>query len=249
MRKYKSFIGLVIIAFVLAGVITTVNVGKAQQAKTEIAELTDLANALDGNVEAFKLGVAFLAGNIQDGVLGVFGASAIRDSDNLSNKRPGTVVSYENIFVENDVEIDGTLYADGVTVVNKLVTGGLVNVTTTDAAAYTLVAADLSEYNYLDVENGIAATWTLPATSTMIGFLPDIGSTREWIFKNATTSGEATSFTFAAGAGMDFVTASSSVSLVLDAGDYAKITCTQIVYRDVDNENIMCSINRLFDVD
>ena len=157
-------------------------------------------------------------------------------------------------FINEDVNIGAfpgpDVYAD--VNIHGSFTFGSGNVATTTDTAAALLGKDLIPYRYIEVLNGSDTsdvTYTLPATSTMISILPNIGSTREWIFHNATTSDESELLIFAAGAGMDLVTASSSQSLTVGKGDYAKLLCTRISYVDADNENIMCEVIRLFNAD
>ena len=117
--------------------------------------------------------------------------------------------------------------------------GGKHLATTTNAVTYTLIQADLESYAYIDVMNNKETlTWTMPATSTMIALLPDVGSQRTWLISNATNTA-ARPIIISAGAGMDLVTASST-DYSIDASGYGNITCTQIYYRDVNDQNIAC---------
>ncbi len=126
--------------------------------------------------------------------------------------------------------------------------GGKVFATTTVSTSETLSGADLANYDYIDVMSNVGAlTYTLPATSTMISLLPDIGSTRRWLFHNATSSATIT-LTIAAGAGMDLVSVTNADD-VIDPGEWTQVTCTQIYYRSADNENIMCIVDELANSD
>jgi len=120
--------------------------------------------------------------------------------------------------------------------------------TSTSGQSFTLTFKDLNNYTYIDVMNNKETlTYTLPATSTMMNILPEVGSTRTWFFHNATSTAGKT-LTLSAGAGMDLVSASTTAE-TLDAGDWAKLTCTQIYYRAADNQNIMCNVEKLVDAD
>jgi len=117
--------------------------------------------------------------------------------------------------------------------------------TSTDAAAFTLTYSDLNDYTYIDVLNTQATgnlEYTLPATSTMVQILPDVGATRTWLFHNASST--APTLTFVTGAGMDLVGVSNATDII-DAGEWAQLTCTRIYYRSADNENIMCIVDEL----
>ena len=122
--------------------------------------------------------------------------------------------------------------------------GADVFATTTTSTSETIKGGDLNTYGYWDImSNKGALTYTMPATSTMISILPKIGMSRKWILHNATTS-SAITLTIAAGAGMDLVGVSNAAD-VLDPGEWAELTCSQIYYRSVNNENILCIITEL----
>lgn len=121
--------------------------------------------------------------------------------------------------------------------------GGDALATTTDGSAATLGGADMLNYGMIDLMASTSAhTYTLPATSTMMSLLPKIGSSRKWLFHNATSTSGIT-LTFTAGAGMHLVGVAGAE--VIDAEEWAELTCTQIYYRNADNENILCIITEL----
>lgn len=64
-NKNKSLYFVVSI-IVICGLVSIVGLGKAQQQKSEVAELTDLANALGNNVDAFVAGLNYLGGSFGD---------------------------------------------------------------------------------------------------------------------------------------------------------------------------------------
>lgn len=131
--------------------------------------------------------------------------------------------------------------------------GGKVLATTTagsiaNMATMTLTGSLMADYDYFDVMANVASTtWTLPATSTMVSLLPDIGSTRRWLFHNATSS-SAIDFKIIAGTGMDLVSVTANDDII-DPGEWMQLTCTQIYYRTADNENIMCIVDELANSD
>jgi hypothetical protein len=119
--------------------------------------------------------------------------------------------------------------------------------TTTSGESFTISAQTLRDYNYIDVMNiKENLAYTLPATSTMMEILPGIGSTRKWLFHNATSS--ARTLTLIKGAGMDLVAVTANDD-VIDAGEWTQVTCTQIYYRAADDENIMCIVDELANAD
>ena len=121
--------------------------------------------------------------------------------------------------------------------------GGDSLATTTTGTATTLKASDLLDYGIIDIMTNVAAhTYTLPATSTMMDLLPKVGMSRKWLFHNATSSSGIT-LTVAAGTGMHLVGVAGAE--VIDPEEWMEMTCTQIYYRSVDNENILCIITEL----
>lgn len=120
--------------------------------------------------------------------------------------------------------------------------------TSTTATTYTLVEKDLQSYYYIDLMvNTGATTFTMPATSTMYSLLPELGSSREWLIHNATSSSGIT-LTIAKGAGMDLVAVTANDD-VIDPGEWSRLTCTRIYYRSADNENVMCIVDELTNAD
>lgn len=132
---------------------------------------------------------------------------------------------------------------------NTFMWGGKTLATTTGAsiATTTLSSGDMVNYDYIDFTNAGAANiaYQLPATSTMGSILPDIGSTRKWLFHYASAS---LTFTLVAPTGIDLVAVSDAYDII-DAGEYMELTCTHIYYRGADNENIMCIVSELANSD
>ncbi len=165
---------------------------------------------------------------------------------------PTPVVPAFGAFVGPDILGDINIHG-------SLITGsGTALVTTTDAAAYTLTISDLSIYSYFDImnknDNGSGnIAWTLPATSTMNFILSELGSTRSWTFRNASTTGSGT-FTLTAGAGIDLVGVTNADD-VIDPNEYMEVQCTRIQYRagtiglGGSDTNIVCSVNELLAAD
>lgn len=145
-----------------------------------------------------------------------------------------TVGAFPGPDFYTDVNVNGNFTHGG---------GAYYATTTTGAATYTLTAKEMQNYSYIDVLNSTAAsslTWTLPGTSTILGWFPQIGSTRSWYFHNATTSaGEARMFTLAAGTGVDLLTASSTSAF--DGGSL-KLECTRLYYRSKENKDVSCFV-------
>lgn len=118
----------------------------------------------------------------------------------------------------------------GITGLTTLDGGSLLsntNSTSTLATAYTLVAADIQNYDtVMMVPNIGALTITFPATSSITTFLPTAGDSQRQCWYNATGTVAAT-IIFAAGTGWDFEVASStagtqgavSTNLTIKAGN------------------------------
>ena len=126
--------------------------------------------------------------------------------------------------------------------------GGTAIATSTAVATYTFVQKDLGPYSVIDImENLAAASFTLPATSTMMAILNETGATRTWLFHNATSTTGIT-MTLVTGAGMDLVAVTANDD-VIDPGEWTQLTCSQIPYRTADNENIVCIVDELANAD
>ena len=213
-NNFKTIGGVVAIALVISivavgGIIT---IGNAQQSQSDVAELTDLANSLGGNIDAFMAGLAYIG----EGASGLIGGST-----------------------SDDWEVGGDLSVTGNSTLGLLITGGgAYNSTTTDANTYTFVSGDIATYSYLDLDYTGAAdiTYTMPATSTMMTLLPSIGSTRIWTIHNASTTGV---LTLATGAGMNLLGIDTNVDTIAADG-WATLECMQTVYNSAVNENIAC---------
>lgn len=141
------------------------------------------------------------------------------------------------------------IYSD-VNIYGSLTTGGSDFYATTTRGDHTFTFADLNSYSYWDIHNMTPAanlSFALPATSTMMQILPDVGSTRSWLIHNATTTGSRT-LTLTAGAGMQLVAVTANDDII-DPLEWTKLTCMQIYYRGADNKNILCIVDELTDAD
>ena len=158
-----------------------------------------------------------------------------------------------NSVVERIIEKAGAISGPDITqnlVISGTVTqgGGTGIATTSTVATYTFIQKDLEPYSMIDImQNTGAASWTLPATSTMMSILREIGASRTWLIHNATSS-SAITLTLVKGTGMDLIGVTAADD-VIDPGEYTQLTCTQIPYRAADNENIVCVVNELLNAD
>ncbi len=142
----------------------------------------------------------------------------------------------EGISVDNNVvinssgqyvgAINGTTGAfSGVVVTNTFTQGGGTTSTSTANSAETL------PYSYFDTENYISytltvqdATLTLPPTSTLISFIPNLGDTRTIYIRNATTTATM-DLTIAGNTGVVLKKATSSATIYgdTDGANYARL--------------------------
>ena len=165
---------------------------------------------------------------------------------NVENQVDGDEVSF-GAFPGPDI------YAD-IDIHGSLTHGGGYLATTTGVATLTLTYKDLEPYTYIDVMNDAVdgaddVAFTMPATSTMIQLLPDIGSARTWYFHNATSTGDNDpTLTIVKGAGMD-LNGSDNAADAIDAEEWAKLTCMRIYYRGATDEDVMCLIYEFEDSD
>jgi len=71
----KKSLWFSVVAIVLVvSVMGVIQVGKAQQEKSPVAELTDLANALKGDTSAFEAGLTYLGEQVGNAVFGAVGS-------------------------------------------------------------------------------------------------------------------------------------------------------------------------------
>ena len=129
------------------------------------------------------------------------------------------------------------------------VTSGLISLATSTAGTgQVFTEAQLRDNKILDIVLNVqSATYTMPATSTMISLLPDIGMTREWFIHNATsTSGIV--LTIVTGAGMDLVGVDANADTLAPLS-WARLVCFQTAYLTENNQNIACIIDEEIPVD
>ena len=169
----------------------------------------------------------------------------------VSVRTPKTIVNNvpRTVDTKNVGAFPGGLIFDNIDIRGNLTYGGGRGIaTSTSATTYTFAKKDLENYTLIDLmENTGSATFTLPATSTMMSLLPGVGATRTWLIHNATTSASIT-LTLVAGAGMDLVAVTTNDD-VIDPGEYTQLSCTQIPYRTADNENVVCIVDELTNAD
>lgn len=162
----------------------------------------------------------------------------------LTNKRPGTLAPFSNIFTPGDLEVSGTSYLGasgfyGSATFNAGQLKSYTNATSSTATAQTLVQADILGYDtVLFTPNTNSITLTLPATSTLTSFIPTAGDMVEQCWHNATTTASKT-ITFAAGTGMDLqrvatsTTAGSAGVLSIPTGNSACFRFTRQTNTDI----------------
>lgn len=137
--------------------------------------------------------------------------------------------------------LSSTLTVAGLATLNAGSVGSYSLATTSSGTTYTLTAADIGNYDTIrQTLTGGAATFTLPASSTITALVPAAGDRAETCWLPLTNS-----LTFAAGTGIDLKTASSSVTdLTIAAGNVGcikwirqtdtDITAGLVEYQDAD---------------
>lgn len=104
--------------------------------------------------------------------------------------------------------------------------------TSTDDTTATALASNFKDITRYDFTPNVAGiTLTLPATSTLSSFVPKPGDTREVFLCNATTTA-ATSFTLAAGTGMNLAQATST--LAISTNQCAELRFSRKANSDID---------------
>src|SRR3990167_4520375 len=166
----------------------------------------------------------------------------------LSTAWNGRTTIVEKV-VEDFGAFPGPEIFSNINIHGTLTTGGGTSIaTTTTATTYTFVQRDLAPYSMIDLTlNTGNGSFTLPATSTMINIIGELGASRKWLIHNATTTA-ATTLTLVAGAGMDLVGVTTADD-VIDGGEYTQLICTRIPYVTATNENIACIVDELLNVD
>ena len=130
----------------------------------------------------------------------------------------GNAVGGSNQSVPSAPVLGGTTNYDALQLGDKLTTdGGILrsytNSTSTTATTQTLLVGDILNYDTVILTPNVGAlTLTLPASSTLTAMVPTAGDVQETCFYNATSTAAAT-ITFAAGTGINIVTASSTTGL------------------------------------
>lgn len=101
--------------------------------------------------------------------------------------------------------------------------GGNVNSTSTTAATYTMVNADIQGYGVLEITPNVNSTFTLMASSTITGMIPNPGDVQSFWVQNASSTAAAT-LTLAAGTGVDLQKNEDTADLAINGLDWAKLT-------------------------
>jgi len=121
----------------------------------------------------------------------------------------GDITTGDDLTVTDDASVGGTLTVTGATDSYTFTQGGGITATSSVAVTATLAAAEFDTENWIQYMPAQSITLTLPATSTLIDFIPTIGDTREVLLENTSTTTEVT-ITLAAGTGMSLQYASTS---------------------------------------
>lgn len=152
-------------------------------------------------------------------------------------------------FPKSTTTIEPSLGAEVTNFTNSLVVdeftqgGGVLSIATT-GAAYTISAAEMDEYNVIELPTAAAAqaiSLTLPATSSLNSVLPAPGDFREWLIDNQRAA--ATTTTIVAGAGIDLI-AVTNADDVIDGQEKARLSCWRKA-----NTDIACIVSELLAAD
>lgn len=138
---------------------------------------------------------------------------------------------------------DATTFTNPISVQQFTQGGGVLTVSTT-SASYTLTAAQMAEYNVIEIAstaNPNQFTLTLPATSTLSTVIPNPGDFREWFIDNKHAA--ATTTTIAAGTGIDLVAVTANDD-VIDGQEKSRLSC----YRKA-NDDVACIVSELLAAD
>lgn len=112
----------------------------------------------------------------------------------------------------------------------NLTRGGLSTVAT--SSSMTLLAHDIVDVSRVNFVPGAGSlTATLPATSTLTAFIPKPGDTQDVLLCNATTT-VSTPFTLAAGTGMTF--SDATTTLAVQTGKCAQLQFSRRPTTDID---------------
>lgn len=144
------------------------------------------------------------------------------------NAFSGTIMNVENFYETEKIGEEATIgaiagpdvYGD-FRVHGRFLQGGNMLATSTSNATETMPASDLINYSGYDLTPGdVALTLTLPATSTIVGFL-EAGECTNFRIRNLDTTA-ATSTTIAAGTGMDLME-NENGDVVIEGGHEARL--------------------------
>lgn len=145
-----------------------------------------------------------------------------------------TAGSLEQLSINSSGEITQTASSNlATTSVDAFTEGGSQGSTSTVTAVFgTLTEAQLLYNSVLTfTPNILAATTTLPATSTWTSLLPSTGDSRSWLLRNGTTTASRW-VGIAAGSGID-IQAPTALNVQIPTNGTAEMRCTRLSTRDV----------------
>ena len=114
-RYGPKLIGGLVAVCLVAVVSFGITIGFAQQAVSPVEQLTGLAKVSGDN---FGEALDYLQ-SLGEPLLGFVGDEAT----NITDVRPGRLVTYDNVFVTTDLEVGGTIYAEATTSVQQISLG------------------------------------------------------------------------------------------------------------------------------
>lgn len=203
-KTTKIFGGVALIAILAVGALLVsgnnqqvdANEGGSVSINLEFSEIMLLVKTLMGSEEATQSEEAMLG----SGTRYPNGISADTTSPSSGEVR-GTTLT-----------ITGATTFGGLMTLNAGQLKSYTNSTSTTATTQTLTQADLLNYDSMLLTLNVgSATLTLPATSTMTSMVPNAGDVQEILVYNATSTAD-TYITWAAGAGINLQTSSSTAS-------------------------------------
>ena len=144
------------------------------------------------------------------------GISADSTSPSAGEVRGADLTATDDLTVTDDVTISGD------TVLEILTRGGTNTATSSTAATYTLLQAELTGKGVIQWTPNVNTTVTLPATSTLTTLVPNSGDIQSFWFYNASSTAAAT-ITIAAGTGIDLQKNEDTADLAINGLDWAEL--------------------------
>ena len=173
---------------------------------------------------------AFLGGKIASGNLGGGAYNALPTW--FGNGFSGGDAEQLVVDKYGNATTSGSVAVTGATRLETLTEGGGIRATSTNDTTATFLASDFDVENMIEFTPTVTGiTATLPATSTLLDFLPNASDSRSLMLCNATTTALA-AFTLAFGTGMNAQKATST--LAIPSGDCATLDFVRATDTDIE---------------